>query len=233
MTVELAGRLNELMRWLPMGIGEEVFERDWRRFLDLKDRIFDELQKLADEPGFPWALWRIGEYWNQQIGAPVSGLQQKVSPNGLDAARHWTGKAADAYRDAALAQAEALETIGPATEKMQSALDDLGWGILAFWVTIAAAVVNFVAGMVAAIGLTTGVVTAPAAIPEAIGTAAAVLGLILAAVAALVTYVEKFDNSMTSLAQLLNDNTGMVEQPGGTFGWPTMETPGNWSVRAD
>jgi hypothetical protein len=233
LTVELADGLNAAMRWLPLGIGTEVIEREWRRFLDLKDRLFDELQRLAEEPGFPPALWRIGEYWNLRVGAPVSSLQQKVSPNGLDADHRWTGMAAEAYRDAARAQADALATIGPASEKIQSALDDLGWGLIAFWVAIAAAVANLIAGMVAAVGLTATVVGAPAAPPAAGGTVAMVAGLVVAALGGLVAYVEKFDNSITAMAQVLNDNTGMVEQPGGTSGWPKMETPGNWSVRAD
>ncbi|MBE1485071.1 hypothetical protein [Plantactinospora soyae] len=233
LTVELADGLTAAMRWLPLGIGTEAIEREWQRFLELKDRLFDELQRLVEEPGFPPALWRIGEYWNVRIGAPVSGLQQKVSPNELDADGRWGGTAADSYRDAALAQADALKTIGPATEKIQSALDDLAWGLVAFWVAIAAAVATFVIGMVSAAGATATVIGAPAAPPMAGGTVVAVGGLVVAALVALVDYTERFDNTMTSLAQVLNDNTGMVEQPGGTFGWPTMETPGNWSVRTD
>ncbi|MGX7676356.1 hypothetical protein [Plantactinospora sp. DSM 117369] len=233
MTVELADRLNDVMRLLPLGTGAEAIEREWQRFLELKDRIFDELQRFAEEPGFPPALWRIGEYWNLRVGAPVSSLQQKVSPHGLDSARLWTGTAADAYRDAALAQADAIATIGPATEKIQAALDDLGWGLVAFWAALAAAVATFVAGMVGAVGLAAAVVTAPAAPPEACGTAAAVISLLAAAALALLEYIDRFDSSMTSLAQLLNDNTGMVEQPGGSFGWPTIDLPGKWSVRSE
>ncbi|MFY1687909.1 hypothetical protein [Plantactinospora sp. WMMB782] len=233
LTVELADRLNDVMRLLPMGIGAEVIEREWRRFLELKDRIFDELQRFAEEPGFPPALWRIGEYWNVRVGAPVSGLQQKLSPHGLESPRLWTGMAADAYRDAALAQADAIATIGPAAEKVQAALDDLGWGLLAFWAALAAAVTTLVTTLAGAVGLTSAVVTAPAAPPEACGGAAATISLIIAAAVALVEYVDRFDSSMTAMAQVLNDNTGMVEQPGGTFGWPIMDAPGKWSVRSE
>lgn len=233
LTVDLADALNDAMRWLPMGLGTEVIEREWKRFLDLKDRIFDELQRFAEEPGFPPALWRIGEYWNLRVGGPVSSLQQKISPYELDATRRWEGVAAETYRDAALAQADAIETIGPATEKIQAALDDLGLGLLAFWVALAVAVATFVTGMVAALGLAASVVGAPGAPPAGAGTAASVVSLVLAAIVALGGYIEKFDNSMTSMAQLLSDNTGMVAQPGGTYGWPSMEIPGTWSVRSE
>jgi hypothetical protein len=233
LTVEVADRLNDVMRWLPLGIGADAIQREWQRFLDLKDRVFDELQRFAEEPGFPPALWRIGEYWNLRVGAPVSGLHQKVAPNGLDADNRWVGSAAEAYRDAAFAQADALATIGPATEKLQSALDTLGWGLLVFWVAIAAAVASFVAGMVAAAGSAASVVGAPAAPGIGLGTVAGVVGLLGSAVGALVAYIQMFDDSMTSMAQVLNDNTGMVEHSGGTFGWPLMETPGTWSVRSE
>lgn len=165
-----------------------------------RSTVFDELQQISEEPGHPPALWRIGEYWNSQVAGPVSSLQQKLTPNALDSDHLWSGMAAETYRDAALSQVDALGVVAPMVQKVQDALDDLAWGFVAFWVAIAAAVVTFVVGMTSAVGLAVAVVTAPAAPVDAGGTAAAVVGLVVAAVAALVAYVEKFDNSMTALS---------------------------------
>ncbi|MBF9128187.1 hypothetical protein I0C86_04145 [Plantactinospora sp. S1510] len=232
LTVELADGLTDLLRRLPLGIGAGAIERVWQEFLEIKDRIFDEMQQYLTSPGYPAALFRIGEYWDMKVGAPVSSLSQKISAYGMEVDNDWSGSAASAYRDSAEAQARAIATIKPLTEKIQNVLTDLGHGIIAFWVALVAAFISFVVGMIGAVGLLAGGVTAPGAPIDALATAGAVVGLITAAVLALREYAERIDKSMITIQQALSDNGGMVER-GGTFGWPSMDSSGSWSVRTD
>ncbi|MGI5147533.1 hypothetical protein ACQEVC_14345 [Plantactinospora sp. CA-294935] len=232
LTVELGDRLTQALRWLPPGIGDAAIMRSWDRFLGLKDQIFDEIQEFVSEPGVPPALTRIGEYWNTDVGAPVSELHQVVSAYGMKADDHWSGSAASAYEDSADAQSAAIETIKPMAEKIQSMLVDLAWGVVAFWAALVTAFLTFIAGLISAVGLAFGVVTAPAAPVDAAATAAAVLGMLGAAVMALIEYSERINKSMTTARQLLTDNTGMVKV-GDTWRWPPIDNTGTWSVRAD
>lgn len=232
LTIELADRLTRALRWLPPGIGDAAIMRSWDRFLGLKDQIFDEIQKFMSEPGLPPALTRIGEYWNTEVGAPVSGLNQLVSAYGMKADDYWSGSAASAYEDSAEAQARAIATIKPMAEKIQSVLVDLAWGVVAFWAALVTAFVTFVAGLVSALGLALSVVTAPAAPVDAAATAAAVLGVLGAAVLATIEYSERINRSMTTARQVLTDNTGMVRS-GDSWGWPPIDNAGSWAVRVD
>ncbi|MEN3610366.1 hypothetical protein AAH979_12510 [Plantactinospora sp. ZYX-F-223] len=229
LTVELADGLTEVLSRLPLGIGAGAIERTWNEFLELKDRIFDEMQMYLAEPGFPWALFRISEYWNAKVGAPVSELSQTISAYGMKAHGEWSGSAASAYAASADAQARAIATIKPVTEKIQTVLTELGHGIFAFWLALAAAFVTFIVGLIAAIGLLDSLVGAPAAPVDAVGTAAVVLGLLVAAVMALREYSERTDKSMVTIQQALSDNTGMVKR-GDSWGWPPIDYSGNWSL---
>jgi hypothetical protein len=232
LTIDLADRLDSIMRWLPGPIAAGM-RVAWNRFLKVKDEIYDEVQEFVTEPGYPPALHRIGEYWDTRVGANVSGLQQAVSAHGVDGDNKWDGTAASAYGDAAEAQSRAVTAVKPLAEKIQNVLVDLSWGVIAFWVAMLAAWTTFVIGMVTALGLAAAVVTAPAAPPDAAATAAAVIALVTAAVAAFLTYIERIDKAMTTIQQALNDNGGLV-QNGDTWGWPTVGggvTSGTWRVR--
>ncbi|MEQ4302835.1 hypothetical protein ABNF97_15795 [Plantactinospora sp. B6F1] len=229
LTVELGDRLNEVLGRLPLGVGAGAIKRAWSDFLELKDRIFDEMQMHLAEPGFPWALFRVGEYWNANVGAPVSELSQTISAYGMKVHGDWTGSAASAYAASADAQARAIATIKPVAEKIQAVLTDLGHGILAFWLALVAALLTFVVGLIAAIGLLDSLIGAPAAPVDAIGTAAVVLGLLVAAVMALREYSERIDKSMVTIRQALSDNTGMVKR-GDSWGWPPIDYSGIWSL---
>lgn len=231
---EVAAELTKTMRLLPLPVAW-VISKTWDKFREMANEIFDEVQKYLAEPGMPQALWRIGEYWGTQVGVPVSSLQQEASAYGKAADNRWTGSAVKAYSDSADAQARALATISPLTDRIQDALSEMAWGLIAFWVAFVSAFATFLVGMVSSGILAATIAGAPLAAGDALATAGVVLGLLTAAVAAVLAYGQQVDETLTSCEQALRDNTGLVPQGGGTFGWPRLDSmaydgTGSWKV---
>jgi hypothetical protein len=220
---ELADKLSEKMRYFPDPVVRVMCEA-WDRFRVIANDIFDEVQRYLSEPGIPGTLFRIGGYWEENVGVPVSSLQQAASAYGKDADDRWDGSAADAYKETADAQSRALATIKPLTERIDNALRDMAWGLIAFWVAMATAMAVFAVGMAAALGLVASLVGAPAAPVDAGATASAVVGLIAAAVVAVTAFGEKVDSTLESCDQALRDNTGLTDNGNGSFGWPRLKS---------
>ncbi|HWS33276.1 MAG TPA: hypothetical protein VN408_11095 [Actinoplanes sp.] len=230
----LAADLSMTMRLLPLPVAWAI-GKTWDKFLEVNNEIFDEVQKYLAEPGMPQALWRIGEYWGTQVGVPVSSLHQEASAFGKDADNRWTGSAVSAYADSAEAQSRALATISPLTDRIQNALDQMAWGLIAFWVAFVSAFATFLVGIVSSGILAATIAGAPIAAADALATAGVVLGLLTAAVAAVLAYGQQVDETLTSCRQALRDNTGLVDQGGGVFGWPRLNSmaydgTGSWKV---
>ncbi|WP_341719472.1 hypothetical protein QQG74_06950 [Micromonospora sp. FIMYZ51] len=229
----VAVELNNTMRRLPSPVCWAI-SRSWDFFLPQANKYFDRMQEFIGAPGYPPALFRLGDYWDLHVGTPVSGEQQVVSAFGMKADDKWTGSAASAYKDSAEAQARAVGTIKPLAERIQNVLNDLAWGIIAFWAALIVAAGTFVVGMAGALGLAASVFGAPAAPIDAGATVATVVGLLGAAVLAYVAYAEKIQGSMSTMQQALNDNGGLVVQ-GGQGSWPrvdgsTYDGTGRWRV---
>ncbi|MFG2060202.1 hypothetical protein ACGFIK_02125 [Micromonospora sp. NPDC048871] len=228
---ELSDGIDRVAKWLPIPV-VATMRWCWRKFRPKANQIFDEVQKFITQPGMPPTLFRLGEYWDQHVGTPASGLEQKVSTYGMKADNRWTGSAASAYADSADAQSRAVATIKPLAERVQEILEELAWGVIGFWIGIAGALVTFVVGLAAAVGLLASLIGAPAAPVDAGATAAAVIGLIAATVGLTTAYLQTRSTSLTSLQQALNDNGGLVEQ-GGQWGWPRVDptaASGRWRV---
>lgn len=220
---ELADELSDKMRYLPLPV-VWAMRKAWDTFREIASDIFDEIQKFLSEPGIPWALFRVGGYWDENIGVPVGSIQQAASAFGKDADNRWDGSAADAYQESADAQSRALTTIKPLTERIDNALRDMAWGLIAFWTALAAAMAAFAIGLAAALGLVASLVGAPAAPVDAGATAAVVIGLVAAAAAAVVAFAEKVNSTLESCDQVLRDNTGLVDNGNGSFGWPRLKS---------
>lgn len=223
-----ADKMNDVMRWLPGPVCAGMVYA-WNKFLDAYNKVFDETQKFLAQPGSAPALFRIGGYWDSLVGAPVSDVQAEATAFGMDADNKWTGSAATAYGDAAEAQGRALATVKPMAEAVQNALKDLAWGTIAFWTSVVAAIVSFIAGMIVAFGLLASVLGAPAAPVDAGATALACLGFLTAAVATALAFAEKVNASLVGLQQQLSDNTGMVQE-GGQWVWPRLRSSGTWQI---
>jgi hypothetical protein len=159
----------------------------------------------------------------------VSGVQGQATAFGVHADDKWTGSAARAYGDSADVQGRALTVIKPIAAAIQNALKDLAWGTIAFWTSVAAAIVSFVAGIIIAAGLLASLIGAPAAPVDAGATALACLAFLTAAVAAALAFAQSVNSSLVGMQQQLSDNTGLIQQ-GDQWRWPRLDAGGTWQI---
>jgi hypothetical protein len=143
-----------------------------RRFTEAVDRL-DHLLATA---GDTTVLRRAGAAWVDAIGATTSRLAGVASLNITRVDDHWTGLAADAYRNTLPAQQAALSAITFTSHEVDATLNDLASAIVRFWISIGAACVGLVVTLAGALGSAATVVGAPLA-----------TGIALAGVGALAT----------------------------------------------
>ena len=102
---------------LPGMFGDELREA-LARLCRMFDDAMRELAALMAQAGSPTALRAAGAVWSGEIGGMVSRLAGLATLNGIRADDHWSGVAAEAYRNTLPAQQSALAT---ATTKPTSA----------------------------------------------------------------------------------------------------------------
>jgi hypothetical protein len=142
----------------------------------------DWLDDLLLTAGDTTALRRAGAVWVDRIGATASGLAGVASLNIARVDDHWTGVAADAYRNTLPAQQAALAAIAFTSGEVDATLNDLASAIVRFWVSIGTACLGLVVALAGALGPAASVVGAPVATGMAI---AGVGAMVTAANAAL------------------------------------------------
>ena len=143
-----------------------------RRFAEAVHRL-DHLIATAGETT---VLRRTGSAWVDGIGATTSRLAGVAALNITRVDDHWTGLAADAYRNTLPAQQAALSAITFTSHEVDATLNDLASAIVRFWVSIGTACVGLVVTLAGALGSAGTVVGVPLA-----------TGIALAGVGALAT----------------------------------------------
>lgn len=119
-----------------------------------------ELQRALDQAGDPVALRAAGAAWAVDIGGSVSGLSGLTTENTIRADNHWTGAAADAYRNTLLPQRLALNAVKTTGDKIDAVLNELANAIITFWKNVEGAVITLLVALVAAAASAAGGITA-------------------------------------------------------------------------
>ena len=86
------------LRVLPDVVGHELRDA-LARLRRLFDEAMRELAALLAQAGSPSALRAVGAVWSGEIGGTVSRVAGLATLNGIRADDHWSGVAADAYRN--------------------------------------------------------------------------------------------------------------------------------------
>lgn len=188
------------MRSLPAPIAEAV----GAGLADVGRQI-QELNALLDQalavPGNPWALWDAGSGWTQHVGGAVASLASLATLDEVRVDEYWQGVAADAYRFTLPRQKDALAAVKAATDDLQDGLDAGGWAIVAFWGSVAAALVALILAVVGAIAALAGGVTAPASPVLASAGLGGAITLIVAANVALTAELATLATATATLEQ--------------------------------
>jgi hypothetical protein len=185
--------------------------------------------------GWPWDLWNAGDRWTAQVGAVASSLVGTVDAAQMSADDHWQGIAHDAYTQAIPQQTKALAAIKAACDDIDDAMTAIGWGQVAFAVTLTAAVALAIAQYCVAGAATATVVGAPPAAAFAGLTTAQLVTAVAAIVAAFVTTATLVSKSCTDLQQRLDNNDAFIGVAGAAT-WPRatgdIHQSGEWKARA-
>lgn len=165
--------------------------------------------------GAPWLLYSDATSWRKDVGGVVTPWSGTVTQETADVDVYWKGTSSDRYVNRAKDQATALKAIGPISEKIAGALDNVALAVIAWWVSIVVAVIGMIAGIAVAAASTA---TGPgAAVGIPVGVKAAISIFVGALLAGTTTLVA------TCLVQKGNLNGALTDLsafPDGS--WPTF-----------
>jgi hypothetical protein len=228
---EFVDRINKILARVPDIIGAGI-RTGTERFIALMNKIFHELDKVVNKPGWPPTLLSHGSAWADRVGGPVTKLVGDADSDQSTVLEQWTGDAAEAYKRILPPQQKALISIKKDyTDAIHSAMTAMSAAIVAFWASVAVALVALVAGTIAALASTATIAGAPAAPFIAIGACLTFVGALAAGSATLFGVasvqngnlrdkVNEYSASKTghwprSTADLLSDGTVRDTGPGG------------------
>ncbi|MGH3435039.1 MAG: hypothetical protein ACRDRN_01065 [Sciscionella sp.] len=216
-TQDLFDRVNGILDWVPSFLSDVVhaIQTALNMLKQKLDEFWSNVNQFITEPGSLSALQHAADAWEKSVSATISSLAGTLTLGQLRTDDKWHGPAATAYKTTVPAQAAALNAIKDIADQANTSLTNLKGAVLAFWVAIAAAVVTFVIGLIAAIAQCCTIVDIPGGVATAAAAAAVVIGLIVAAVTALTSYVNIINSEQASMVQKLDDNSKF---PNGT--WP-------------
>jgi uncharacterized protein YukE len=207
--------LDQLPGWLVDGIRAGLAELQ-RTFIEK----MVEIRGWMAHRGNPGALRGWGAAWRDEIGAAASRAASFSLLNGVSADDHWTGAAADAYRNTLPAQQAAAVALKTAADEVDAALNELANAIATFWGAIGIAMVSLGVGLISA-GLSLG--SGPAA-PIGLGIAVTALSLFAgASTAAMSALIDISNDAATRSAELERRISNDVAFPAGA--WPRSTTP--------
>lgn len=189
------------------------------RFGELVGQFLREVGEFFTQPGWPPALFSAKAAWTTEVGGRVSALVSTATLDETQSDDRWQGRAADAYRNTLPRQKDALTAIKAASDEIGDALNNVAFGIIAFWVAIAGAIVAFVAELIVEAGAAATVAGAPPAAAGAVASTIKVIAVVAGIVGLLVTYLSTVSVQTNDLNQRLANNDAF---PRGQ--WPRSTT---------
>jgi hypothetical protein len=212
--------INSVLHLLPPGFpmaGIDAGIAELRRIFAEK---VAEVEELVTWAGDPDALRAAGAAWAGDIGGATSRLAGFATLNGVRSDDHWTGTAADAYRNTLIPQSTALGAITAIGHDVDSTLNDLAGAITTFWVDVLAALTALGVALLAAAATAATGVGAPGGAAMGISAFVAFGTALTVAVAAYTNLATDISRRSADLARRLSDDTAF---PGGS--WPRSTTP--------
>ena len=198
----------------------DVFGHELQAALARLRRMFDDamadLAALIAQAGSPEALRAAGAVWSGEIGGMVSRLAGLATLNGIRADDHWSGAAAEAYRNTLPVQQSALTSVKAVGDEIDTTLNDLASAIIRFWLAVAVALVGFVVAVASA----STVVGAPVGATIAIAAVGATAVAVNEALTDLTTITTDIRDQAAGLQRRLSNDTAF---PAGR--WPRSTTP--------
>jgi hypothetical protein len=192
------------------------------RLVELVRRVAVEVGRLLSEPGNPRVLWETGQRWIDEVGGAVSGTAGTFTTDFLHGDDVWKGPAADAYAKTLPPQKAALEGVHAAAGELGDSLQEVAAAMVAFWVTLVAAMLVYVGEMVASCAATSTIAGAPAGVATAAAATTKFIGIFGGAVTAFAAFLGATLHAHMRLSGELADDTPFAGPPAGH--WPVSTT---------
>lgn len=184
------------------------------------NEVLAGIADVLNQAGDPGHLRATGATWANDIGATTSRLAGFATLNGVRVDDHWTGTAADAYRNTLIPQTNALTAIKTTGDELDATLNDLANGIRDFWSAVSSALIALGVALLAAAATAATMITAP--VGAGIG------------IAALVACGNAVNDARDAFVQVTNDTSSRAAEiqrrltndtafPSGA--WPRAVTP--------
>jgi hypothetical protein len=157
--------VNKILAKVPAMIGDGL-RKGTQKFVALMEKIFRELDKVVNKPGWPPTLLSHGNAWANQVGDPVSKLAGHAGHADHDQStvlEQWKGDAAESYKSILGPQQKALTSIKKdLTDTIHSAMTAVTAAVIAFWASVATALAALIGGIIGAVASTATILGAPA-----------------------------------------------------------------------
>ncbi|GGN76079.1 hypothetical protein GCM10010112_47950 [Actinoplanes lobatus] len=229
----LEERLNRALKFIYIPGVSEAIIAGFRQAADLTNDFMDLLQRFLTEPGYPPALFRIGDMWETDVGQKLSELAAKMAPSERAAVDSFSGSAARAYERSAEAQRLATQSFMPLSTSVKGQLHELAHSQIVFLLAIGAALVTVVVGIVAAAVSAGSVVGAPAAPPIVVAAAAGAITMLAGAAPIIYDAYSQFEIAINTFKSELADSEGMPGNQWPKVGESVINPRRPWQVATD
>lgn len=160
-TAALQKSINNNLYKLPPPVRKKTVS-DWDKFRGKVQEFWDALTEITENQGDCSKLSSTADSWSDRIGGPVSKKAQMASAAKLSTDENWTGTASDTYRQTIPDQQNALAAVESQISRVVSeSLNDLRTAIVEFRIEVVAAIIIYIAALVAALEATSTIVGIP------------------------------------------------------------------------
>lgn len=200
--------------YVPDAIGDALI---WtaNQLVELGSWALNKIQELLQGIVAPIYMYKNVYNWQQDVRGKASGVAGSTTADQLQSLKHWTGDAATAYTTAVKGQPLAAAKVGTCADKVATGLALCATAGLAFYVTLAVVLYQFIASMIAAIVALGSLVFSWAGAIAVVGEISVSSAAIIAAVAALLALLGA---ELQQMSAIEGEATDISAYPGGH--WP-------------
>lgn len=204
---EFVDTVNDFLAWVPGFMGDiaDLVRRSAEQAVSATADAARRVRTLLDQTGDPRRLADVAVAWANDVANPLTALDDLLSPTKLQADKRWDGYAAEMYVAAATEQREALTALRDLAGQIQTSLQSVSHAVIAFWVAVAIALIEFALALCAGIAAAASGVGAPAGAAAIVAGATHVAALLGVALVGATAVCLEQERQQSAIVQKLSD----------------------------